>query len=325
MVLRNLVKQIGFGWALLGSFVFAALPSPAFAQDAEVTLRHAHGLGYSADGRRIKIPNHYGIAVHTDGRWSMAPGAAHDYMGFVVTRDFIFSSGHFSPGGGRGGAVLGLMRSRDGGKSWTVLGFENEAEFHLVAAGYETNALYVYSPAPNSRMPRPGLYRMVGEGLEWRIAEARGMRGEVFKLTVHPTDQATLAAATSDGLFLSRNGGDEFQAIIKGPELRTAYFPIDGDALWFGTFDGRPGLFRIALTSGAREEIVLPPIGRDAVSSIAQNPARRSEFAIVTFERTVFVTPDRGKTWMQIAQARGTFPDGTMPGKGGIRDISQRR
>ena len=304
-------------WMVIAILALASL-RPAWAQD-EVTLRHAHGLGYSADGLRILIPNHYGIAVYSGQRWSMAHAPAYDYMGFSVTRDYIFSSGHASPGGGRGGALLGLMRSADAGQTWTSLALEGQAEFHLVAAGYESNALYLYNPAPNSRMRHAGLYRLVREGGEWRGCHARGMRGELFKLAVHPTDAATLAAATSEGLFLSGNGGDDFRALVEGPEVRAAYFPLDGDALWFGTFDGKPGLFRLPIKGGARDEIALPPIGHDAVASIAQNPARPAEFVILTFEHAVFLTADRGKTWARIARARGTFPDGTMPGKGGVR------
>jgi len=284
-----------------------ALMSTAFGEEV-FALRHVHGLGYSGDGSRILIPGHRGIAVFGDGRWSIAPGPQHDYMGFAATREFIFSSGHLAPGGGAG-ASLGLIRSRDGGRSWTSLGFAGEAEFHTVAAGYETNALYVYNPAPNSRMPRTGLYRMIGEGSGWRGLSAQGMHGELFKLAVHPTDEAMVAAVTSDGLFLSRDGGDEFKPIRAAVKPRTAYFPLDGDALWFGTFDRKPGLFRVPVGNGPREEIALPPIGRDAVAYIAQNPARRTEFAIVTFERAVFLTPDRGKTWTRIAPARGTLPD----------------
>lgn len=308
------------GWLASVGIAMASFFLPAaFGQD-EVTLRHAHGLGYSAEGMRIMIPNHYGIAVYSDGRWAMAPAAAYDYMGFSVTRKYIFSSGHDAPGGGRGGALLGVMRSRDGGQTWKSLAFKGEAEFHLLAAGYDSNALYLYNAAPNSRMRDTGLYRMLREGRRWRSCHARGMRGEPFKLAAHPTDEATLAAATSEGLFLSRNGGDDFQPLVEGPELRAAYFPLDGDALWFGTFDGKPALFRLPLAGGAREEIALPTIGHDAVASIAQNPARLSEFAILTFEHAVFVTPDRGTTWTRIALARGTFPDGTMPGKDGVRN-----
>ena len=69
---------------------------------AIVELTHAHGIGYSADGRQILVPNHYGIAVFSEGRWSKIPHPANDYMGFVVTRDFIFTSGHLE--GSRGAA-----------------------------------------------------------------------------------------------------------------------------------------------------------------------------------------------------------------------------
>jgi hypothetical protein len=42
------------------------------------------------------------------------------------------------------------------------------------------------------------------------------------------------------------------------------------------------------------------------VAYIAQNPARPAEFAIATFERSVFLTPDAGKTWRPIAERGGT-------------------
>lgn len=291
-------------WFILA--IALALANAASGRET-LPLRHAHGLGYSADGARIMIPGHQGLMVHEGGRWSIAPGPERDFMGFAVTRDSIFSSGHFPPGGARGSSV-GLLRSRDGGRSWTSIGFENEADFHVVAAGYESNALYVHTTARNPRMPRAGLYRMQNEGVDWRSAGARGMRGEIFTLAVHPTDEAMVAAATSEGLFLSRNGGDDFETLIAGGELRAAYFPLDGDSLWFATFADGPRLFRRAVGSDAREEIALPRIGRDAVAYIAQNPVRRDEFAIVTFERAVFLTPDRGSTWTRIARARGTLP-----------------
>lgn len=293
-------------WLIVVGTGMLALASAACAKTT-LPLRHVHGLGYSADGARILIPGHQGIMAYGNGRWSIAPAPKYDFMGFAVTRHFIFTSGHFPPGGARG-ASLGLLRSGDGGQSWTSLGFKGEAEFHLVAAGYESNALYVYNSAPNSRMPHPGLYRMMNEGLGWRGVSARDLRGEIFKLAVHPTDEAMVAVVTSEGLFLSRNGGEEFEPLVAGADLRTAYFPLDGDSLWFGTYAGRPGLFRMAISSGVREEITLPPIGRDAVAYIAQNPVRREEFTMVTFERAVFVTADRGASWRRIARARGTLP-----------------
>ncbi|HUF82515.1 MAG TPA: glycosyl hydrolase [Burkholderiales bacterium] len=285
-----------------------ALLVPVSAQ-ALVELRHAHGLGYSADGSRILIPNHYGIAVYSEGRWSKVAGPAHDYMGFVVTREFIFSSGHVA--GSRGVTnPLGLMRSGDGGQSWTTLGFEGEAEFHLVAAGYLSNALYVYNSEPNPVMPRAGIYRRMGDRLVgWRSAAGRGLHGELGMLTAHPTESATIAAATSAGLFLSRDGGDAFRPIVTGPRATAARFTLEGDAILLGTLDGKQsGLFRVAIKDGLRKELALPPFGRDAVANVAQNPVRRAELALISFERAVFVSSDGGNTWRRIARARGTLP-----------------
>jgi photosystem II stability/assembly factor-like uncharacterized protein len=47
--------------------------------------------------------------------------------------------------------------------------------------------------------------------------------------------------------------------------------------------------------------VPLPPLERDAVAYIAQNPAARAEYAIATFGRSVFLTKDAGRTWTRIA------------------------
>jgi hypothetical protein len=302
---RSITRRqwIGVQWLALG--LLLAAPAQAI-----VELRHAHGVGYSPDGSRILVPNHYGIAVYSDGRWSKIPGPEHDYMGFVVTRDFIFSSGHMA--GSRGGAnPLGLRRSGDGGRSWTSLGFDREAEFHLVAAGYFNNAVYVYNAEPNSVMPRTGIYRMMGERLiGWRRAASRSLEGSEFAmLTAHPTEAATIAAATNAGVFLSRDGGDEFKAVITGLRATAARFTLDGAAILVGTLEGKEaGLLSIAIEGGVRKPLSLPAFGRDAVANIAQNPARRNELALISFERAVFVSADGGKTWKRIARPRGTLP-----------------
>jgi hypothetical protein len=286
-------------WALLGAWAMATA-FPAFGQGT-LTLRHVHGLGYSPDGSRLMIPSHDGLAIYAGGRWSKAPGPEHDYMGFAVTREFIFSSGHPARGTGLANP-FGLIRSGDGGRTWAKLGLEGEADFHVMAAGYANNAVYVYTETPNARMPRPGIYRMIGQGLGWRSAGGRGLRGEIHALAVHPTDAAMLAAATSAGLFLSRNGGDDFKPILEGAQALAACFTLDGDALWLSAFDGKPRLVRAVLGKGTREELAVPPLERDAIAYIAQNPARPTEFAIATFERSVFLTRDAGKTWTPIAE-----------------------
>jgi hypothetical protein len=284
-------------WILL----LFACSTAAAAQS--VTLHHIHGLAYSADGKLLMIPSHHGLAIYRDGKWSKAPGAEHDYMGFAATAKNLYSSGHPAP---RSGLVnpFGLIRSRDGGKTWDKLGLEGETDFHLLAASWKTNAIYVWNPAPSSRMKAPGLHFTVNDGLAWKRASMNGLRGEPRALAAHPEDPASVAVATSDGLYLSRNSGERFTKLATGGEGLAVFFDLDGRYVWYSAYQGRPVLARIALEGGRLVRSPLPVLANDAVAYIAQNPARRHEYAIATFERSVYLSRDGGDTWNEIA-ARG--------------------
>jgi hypothetical protein len=279
--------------------VLLAAPAIAWAQSA-VTLHHIHGLAYSGDGKQLMLPSHYGLAVYRNGKWSKAPGPQHDYMGFSATANRLYSSGHPAHGSGLANP-FGLIRSQDGGKTWDKLGLEGETDFHLLAAGWNTNAIYVWNPAPSSRMKGPGLHYTLNDGFAWKRADARGLSGEPRALAAHPDDAGTVAVATSSGLYLSTDSGGHFSKVAANGEGLSALFDLDGKSLWYGSFDGRARLTRVPLPAGSRLPISLPELKDDAVAYIAQNPVRRLEYAIATFERSVYLSPDGGKTWKPIA------------------------
>jgi len=272
--------------------------APAGAQS--VTLTHVHGLAFSADGKELFIPSHHGLAIYSDGKWSVAPGPRHDYMGFTASQDRFYSSGHPAPGSGLVNP-FGLMRSRDGGKTWDKLGLQGESDFHVLAVGYRTNAVYVFNPAPNSRMKTAGIYSTQNDGFGWVPAAAHGLSGQIIALAAHPTDARIIAATTRDGLFLSTDSGNAFTRLAEG-EAYAVYFDLDGKYLWFSGHDAAPRLYRLALESRTREEIKLPSFSRDAVAYLAQSPAAAGVYAIATFERSVYLTADGGKTWRRIAE-----------------------
>lgn len=284
-------------------WLLALLAVPGIAVAQSVTLTHVHGLTYSSDGKLLLIASHDGLAGYGEGGWSMAPGLRHDFMGFSATRKYYYSSGHPAPGSG-GVNPLGLIRSGDGGVKWDKLGLEGESDFHLLATGYETNAIYVYSPEPNRRMKTAGLYATLNDGFAWRRADAKGLEGKLTALAVHPTDANTVAVASSSGLFLSRDGGQRFERVAGNGQALAAYFSLDGRQLWFATYDGKPHLSRMDLSTRSSAEITLPALTADAVAYIAQNPTAQNTYAIATFERNVYVTTDAGAQWKQIA-ARG--------------------
>lgn len=294
------LAALGIRAAVIGG---AALAGGAGAA-SDIALPHIHGLAYDAGGTRLYAAVHDGLVVFSEGRWSRGLEPRHDYMGFTGTRKFFFTSGHPAPGTGLVNP-LGLMQSTDAGKTWTKRGLEGESDFHLLAAGFDNDVIYVHNPAPNYRMKDgAGIYYTLNQGLTWRRAAGAGLNGKLFALAVHPTDAATVAASTDAGLYLSRDHGARFEPLVAGRQALGLAFDLDGKSLWFGSFDAAPSLQRISLHGPRRENAVLPPLGRDAVTFIAQNPARPDEIAIATFERSVFVSQDRGKTWKEIA-ARG--------------------
>jgi hypothetical protein len=266
-----------------------------------VTLTHVHGLAYSPDGKRLMIPSHHGLAVYENGKWSKAPGPQHDYMGFSATAKGLYSSGHPAPGSGLVNP-FGLIRSKDGGRTWDKLGLEGEIDFHLLGTSWNTNAIYVWNPAPSSRMSKPGLHYTLNDGFAWKPAAAAGLQGDPRAVAVHPDDAATVAVATSAGAYLSRDSGNRFEAVAQEGEGLAVFFDLDAKHLWHGSFDGQPRLARVALATGKATPVKLPPLTEDAIAYIAQNPVRRSEYAIATFGRSVFVSKDAGRSWSRIAE-----------------------
>lgn len=293
--------------ALLCAAFTAAAILPARAADP-VTLTHVHGLSYSADGSRLMIPSHHGLAVYENGRWAKAPGPAHDYMGFSATRDTLYSSGHPAPGSGLTNP-FGLIKSTDAGKTWQKLGLEGESDFHTLATSYGTNSVYVVNHGANSRMSKPGIYHTRDDGKTWTRAAAAGLKSEPKSLAVHPEDPAIVAVGTADGLYLSRDSAASFERIVDGAQVLAETFDLDGEHLYVSSYAGKPSLTRIALKPDAKPAtLTLPALNEDAVAYIAQNPARRSELTIATFKRNVYQSRDQGDTWTQIA-ANGATHD----------------
>jgi hypothetical protein len=150
-------------------------------------------------------------------------------------------------------------------------------------------------------MKAVGLHYTVNDGFAWKRASASGLRGEPRAIAVHPDEAAIVAIATSEGLYLSRDSGERFTKAADGGQGLSAFFNLEGQHLWYGSFDGQPGLARIPLGNGRAEKIALPPLQDDAVAYIAQNPARKREYAIATFRRSVYISENAGESWSPIA------------------------
>jgi WD40 repeat protein len=268
-----------------------------------IELRHVHGLGYSADGSKLIVPAHDGLVEYAAGKWQVPDLPKHDYMGFVATDDGFYSSGH--PGTSDLPNPLGLIKSTDGGKTIQTLAFQGESDFHLMGVGYKNHTIYVGNSQKNSRIG-VGLFYSLDDGRTWKQSGLRGLSSQPIQIAVHPTKPNVVAIATESGLFLSSDYGDRFDRVGDGAPVTAVSFHPSGNSIVFGF----KRVAKYDLETKKVESVSTPTLGEsDAIGYIAINPARLEEMAIATAQRDLYLTPDGGKTWKQIAKdGRGQQP-----------------
>lgn len=106
-----------------------------------------HGLGLSANGAGgLLVATHDGLhqATRTGGPAQISQ-EQQDFMGFTVAGpDRLLASGHPAPGQDLP-AALGLIESRDGGRTWQPVSLLGQADFHVLRAAGER--VYGFDPA----------------------------------------------------------------------------------------------------------------------------------------------------------------------------------
>jgi photosystem II stability/assembly factor-like uncharacterized protein len=285
---------------LLAAAAAVAVAAPSVDAQTVLFHDHGHGLSFSSDGKALLAPSHRGLAVYEDGAWWEASGPIQGFSGFSVAERAIYSSGHSRPGVAAAGSA-GLIRSTDGGRTWQPLALAGEADFHLLAAGYRSNAVYVLNTRPNSAMPGHGLYVTHDEGKSWRSAAGRGFEGEIHGLAAHPREADTVAAGTGRGLFLSQDGAASFRR-LDGREPATAVaFDFDGKRVRYARALSNE-VVESALDGRQRRALRLPRLRGDYVTCLAQNPKDERVLAFATRRRDVYLTSDGGRCWRQIAK-----------------------
>lgn len=286
---------------IVGGAVVAALAVGglwyALAQgQGAVQFPDIHGMGFSSDGARLVVAVHDGVRIYENGEWHDPPDIPrHDYMGYSPVDEGFFSSGHPGPSINRVNP-FGLVKSADGGRTLTTLGFEGESDFHIMAVGYKSHAIYVFNPRPNSRLS-VGLHYSLDDGQTWQASAGLGILGDIRQIAVHPTDASRVAVAAEGGVFLSSDHGNTFERIGQVSPVTAVTFGLGAEALLFG----HTSLYRYDLTGGQLDLIQIPGLSGDAIGFIASNPAT-DEIAFATFGKDVYLSGDGGASREQIAR-----------------------
>jgi hypothetical protein len=274
--------------------------SNAFFEPFDGKIEHLHGMGYVGNQGVPFFATHDGLKVVENGAWLKTKKENNDYMGFNATSDGFYSSGH--PGtDSKLPNPIGIMKSLDNGETLQSLGFEAEVDFHLLAVGYTNHMIFAKSPHKNSVMKADAFYVSEDDGVSWTEVVANGLKGEIIGLAVHPTDKNLLAVAAEDGVYLSKDHGQNMELITKGQQGTSVFFTEDH--LFYGGYDGQASLIKRTLADGHEEELALPAMKEDAVLYAAVNPKNEHEITIVSFNNDIYQTTDHGENWNILAKA----------------------
>lgn len=233
---------------------------------------HVHGLGVNPADSALYVATHTGLfrMEQASDRIERVGDRRQDTMGFtVVGPDHFLGSGHPDLRDGLP-PLLGLIESRDAGRSWKPVSLMGEADFHALRT---TGSLIHGYDAGGGR-----LMASMDGGRTWTTTRPPGPLADVV---VDPDEPGHLVAAGEAGLMESADGGRRWKPLGSPSGLlawprRDALFSLafdgavsvsrDGGSSWtaLGALPGEPA----AVTAlGARTLIVALHDGRFVNSS----------------------------------------------------------
>ncbi len=249
-------------------------PQPQAARSAE----HIHGLGLDERDDTLFIATHQGLFALPEGSRRIAPvgSTAIDAMGFSIASPGHFvASGHPDPADDQP-PDLGLIESRDRGRSWQPVSLLGEVDFHVLEAAGER--VYGYDGVAGK------LLASADGGRRW---QRHTLPAPPLDLAIDPRRPRRLVASTERGLFASSDAGAGWRALSKDH---------GGLLAW-------PEPRRLVLVAGDGGVHVSRDGGRSwrAAGSIGSQPAAltvgRGELYVALHDGTIKRSSDGGKSW----------------------------
>jgi hypothetical protein len=169
---------------------------------AALPSSHVHGVGIDPGDGLLYLATHDGLFRY-EPTGPVRVGQVNDLMGFTIAGpDHYYASGH--PGAGSDlPDPVGLIESRDAGRTWTQLSRQGLSDFHALAAS--SGAVVGYD----------GTLRTSSDGATWATLNAPV---QPFALTSSP-DGAVLLVTSQDGPIRSSDAGQTWSPIPDAPLL----------------------------------------------------------------------------------------------------------
>lgn len=276
----NVPTEFPMKLALVLAFIFAV---PASATSLDGT--HVHGLAWdSADSDRLLIATHHGLMALKDGELQVVSERRDDFMGFSVypgEKGVYLASGHPASGGN-----LGIIISRDGGRTWKQLspGANGPVDFHQMEVSKVDPDIMVgvFGAIQASR----------DGGRTWSVTG--WPPAPIISLALSAAKPEKLYAATQAGLFESPDLGGSWSKAGETKAPATMVTTTADGTVW--AYDVQNGLRRKAAGSDIFEPVG-PTLADDAVLHLA---VKDNAIAAATYKGAMIRSTDGGRTWMPL-------------------------
>lgn len=261
-------------------------------------VSHIHGLAVEPrDSDILYIATHFGLIRAVNGKSLALIGKEqNDYMGFSMSADgkTFFVSGHQQPDGRN----MGLRRSDDGGQTWEKIAFDGQVDFHAMTVS----------------LAKPGIiygwygrvFQSLDGGKNWKFSLGSGLPtasepgpySPIRTLAADPSKVDRVWAGTDQGLYVSNNGGQQWNRIDTLPAVPVTAFAVDpkrGQTLYL--FSPVEGMFS-SRDEGKSWRRIGRGIGdKEVVGYFAIDSIRPSIVYAATFHGAVYRSQDSGNTW----------------------------
>jgi hypothetical protein len=254
-------------------------PAEEQPADESASVHHIHGLGVGPSDGTLYAATHTGLFESADGEQRMRRigDSEQDIMGFsVVGPNRFIGSGHPDPSDTGVPPNLGLIESRDGGKTWKNISLLGEADFHVLRSSGDR--VYGFNGVEGRLMVS------TDGGRRWM---KRTPPAAMYDLAIDPRDPDHIVASTQRGIFSSANAGntwrplrDDTAGLLAWPAADRLYL-VDGQGQVQDSADGG----RAWQPTGS--------IGGQPVAFIAHDAELYAALADSTVKRST----DGGATW----------------------------
>jgi hypothetical protein len=244
---------------------------------------HVHGLGVNPADGALFIATHTGLfrAAEGERHAERVAGRYQDTMGFTVMgRDHFLGSGHpdlreHLP------SFLGLIESRDAGKTWKPVSLLGKQDFHVLEATGER----VYGFGSDFETRNANFLVSSDGGRSW---DERKAPEALIALAIDPSDRDRIVASSEARLYTTSDAGRDWR-------------PLGGEPS-FVVWPTKRELFAVALDGGVSRS---DDVGRtwQSVGQVAGEPAAfeahgRHELYIALHDGTVKRSGDGGRSWV---------------------------